>query len=192
MNTEQFRTFLVTAEEGTATGAARGSADPSPRSAVNSPRSRRYSARLCSGADREDSSSLLRVGRCSVGRRTLWTPSTRCSRPSPTCSAAGKDERVRSRACSIPGCGRPIVARGWCRSHYDRWKRYGDATHPGSTRARRVRRRRLRSATQPARAVPCPLRPSPPHGRARTRHPSARRGCRRTAPAEPPTAPPAP
>lgn len=29
-------------------------------------------------------------------------------------------------ACSIRGCGQPHVARGWCRSHYGRWARWGD------------------------------------------------------------------
>lgn len=28
--------------------------------------------------------------------------------------------------CSIPGCGKKIVARGWCRAHYSRWWRWGD------------------------------------------------------------------
>lgn len=30
--------------------------------------------------------------------------------------------------CSVLGCGRVTVARGWCRLHYYRWKRLG---HPG-------------------------------------------------------------
>ena len=28
--------------------------------------------------------------------------------------------------CTIDGCGRPHVARGWCRAHYLRWCRHGD------------------------------------------------------------------
>lgn len=28
--------------------------------------------------------------------------------------------------CSIPNCGKPVLARGWCRSHYERWKRHGE------------------------------------------------------------------
>jgi HNH endonuclease len=31
-----------------------------------------------------------------------------------------------SRPCSVPGCDRPHVARGWCKLHYYRWKRAGD------------------------------------------------------------------
>lgn len=27
--------------------------------------------------------------------------------------------------CSVPGCGRELVARGWCRPHWKRWKRRG-------------------------------------------------------------------
>lgn len=30
------------------------------------------------------------------------------------------------RLCSIPGCGKPHDARGWCKNHYGRWSRYGD------------------------------------------------------------------
>lgn len=28
--------------------------------------------------------------------------------------------------CTIDGCGRPVVARGWCKRHYDRWRRHGN------------------------------------------------------------------
>lgn len=28
--------------------------------------------------------------------------------------------------CSIDGCGNPSRSRGWCASHYDRWRRTGD------------------------------------------------------------------
>lgn len=28
--------------------------------------------------------------------------------------------------CSIDGCGKPVNSRGWCGSHYMRWKRHGD------------------------------------------------------------------
>src|SRR5688572_30541432 len=28
-------------------------------------------------------------------------------------------------ACSVEGCDRPILSRGWCRKHYLRWKRRG-------------------------------------------------------------------
>lgn len=28
--------------------------------------------------------------------------------------------------CSIDGCGKALLARGWCSMHYDRWRRYGD------------------------------------------------------------------
>lgn len=36
--------------------------------------------------------------------------------------------------CSIEGCSRPLVARGWCDTHYRRWKRHGDAEHPAPPR----------------------------------------------------------
>ncbi len=28
--------------------------------------------------------------------------------------------------CSIPECQNPVLARGWCRMHYQRWHKYGD------------------------------------------------------------------
>ena len=28
--------------------------------------------------------------------------------------------------CSIDGCGKPFLAKGWCRLHYSRWGRYSD------------------------------------------------------------------
>lgn len=36
-------------------------------------------------------------------------------------SSAGKDS-----ICIIDGCEKHILARGWCGSHYGRWKRWGD------------------------------------------------------------------
>ena len=32
--------------------------------------------------------------------------------------------------CNIDGCDDPVHGRGWCRSHYMRWWRHGDAEHP--------------------------------------------------------------
>lgn len=28
--------------------------------------------------------------------------------------------------CSVDGCGRPVLARGWCVTHYNRWWAHGD------------------------------------------------------------------
>lgn len=30
------------------------------------------------------------------------------------------------KTCSIDGCGKPNLARGWCSAHWSRWKRNGD------------------------------------------------------------------
>ena len=36
-----------------------------------------------------------------------------------------------AKSCSISDCGRPATRRGWCQSHYDRWRMYGDPLgHP--------------------------------------------------------------
>jgi hypothetical protein len=39
-------------------------------------------------------------------------------------------------ACSIPACGGPHYAHGWCVTHYRRWQRHGDpdADRPVQTR----------------------------------------------------------
>lgn len=33
---------------------------------------------------------------------------------------------MTQRTCSIDGCGKTHVARGWCDTHYGRWRRWGD------------------------------------------------------------------
>jgi hypothetical protein len=33
---------------------------------------------------------------------------------------------MANRTCSIDGCGKPHKARGWCSSHYNAWRAYGD------------------------------------------------------------------
>ena len=32
--------------------------------------------------------------------------------------------------CFISGCDRKVVARGWCKNHYERWRVHGDAAFP--------------------------------------------------------------
>src|SRR5262245_57706262 len=31
-----------------------------------------------------------------------------------------------AKICSIEGCGKPVVGRGWCSKHWQRWKTHGD------------------------------------------------------------------
>lgn len=31
-----------------------------------------------------------------------------------------------SRLCSVQDCGKPASSRGWCKNHWQRWRRYGD------------------------------------------------------------------
>lgn len=65
--------------------------------------------------------------------------------------------------CAVTGCNRPIKARGWCDTHYTRWRRTGDPRgdtpigarsipHPDSYSAVRQRIRRERG---PASALAC-------------------------------------
>jgi HNH endonuclease len=28
--------------------------------------------------------------------------------------------------CSVEGCGKPVIARGWCAGHYNRWRKTGE------------------------------------------------------------------
>lgn len=39
---------------------------------------------------------------------------------------------ANSRLCSIPDCGKPHLARGWCNAHWLRWSRYGDPLAGGT------------------------------------------------------------
>lgn len=32
---------------------------------------------------------------------------------------------VKAKTCSIEGCARPVNARGWCGTHYQRWRNNG-------------------------------------------------------------------
>lgn len=36
------------------------------------------------------------------------------------------------KVCSIEGCGLPVLARGWCSTHYARWRRLGTVELPPS------------------------------------------------------------
>lgn len=38
--------------------------------------------------------------------------------------------------CAVDGCERPVVARGWCECHYQRWRRHGDPVMVGVQRSR--------------------------------------------------------
>lgn len=35
---------------------------------------------------------------------------------------------MSTKVCSVPGCGRPAKARGWCHRCYKRWLKHGDPT----------------------------------------------------------------
>lgn len=39
--------------------------------------------------------------------------------------------------CSVEGCPEPVIARGWCYRHYDRWRKHGDPLAGPRFRARR-------------------------------------------------------
>lgn len=33
---------------------------------------------------------------------------------------------MTNRTCTVDGCKKPHLARGWCSAHYSRWRKYGD------------------------------------------------------------------
>jgi len=39
-----------------------------------------------------------------------------------------------TRTCTIDGCQKPVIARGWCTAHWTRWKRHGDPLGGGIDR----------------------------------------------------------
>jgi len=41
---------------------------------------------------------------------------------------------MTARTCSVEGCGRPVLARGWCVAHYTRWRRGSDMAAPVDAR----------------------------------------------------------
>lgn len=40
--------------------------------------------------------------------------------------------------CTIEGCGKPVVGRGWCGTHYARWKRHGSPTAFATPKEKRI------------------------------------------------------
>lgn len=42
--------------------------------------------------------------------------------------------KATTRTCSIDGCTKPVIARGWCTAHWTRWKRHGDPLAGGVSR----------------------------------------------------------
>jgi hypothetical protein len=64
--------------------------------------------------------------------------------------------------CTIPDCTRPLYARGWCVTHYQRWKRLGHPQPDTPVRSRTTDgtsyaavRRRVRAERGPACAQAC-------------------------------------
>lgn len=49
----------------------------------------------------------------------------------PTCKEV---EMANEHICNVSGCGNIARARGWCVSHYQRWKRHGDPRAGGAVR----------------------------------------------------------
>lgn len=36
------------------------------------------------------------------------------------------DPYGKAKQCNIEDCDKPVVGRGWCKKHYERWRRYRD------------------------------------------------------------------
>ena len=66
------------------------------------------------------------------------------------------------RVCTLPGCGRPHLARGYCRAHYLRWQRHGTpqpqipvANRQSGHLSYRAAHERVRAERGPATAQRC-------------------------------------
>lgn len=46
----------------------------------------------------------------------------------------GGRQPMSKATCSVTGCGKTVLARGWCNLHYKRWHQTGDPGLPGLTR----------------------------------------------------------
>jgi hypothetical protein len=46
---------------------------------------------------------------------------------------------MKQTTCTIDGCAKPAVARGWCSGHYQRWRRNGDPLLDRSLKRRRCK-----------------------------------------------------
>lgn len=47
---------------------------------------------------------------------------------------------MSKRTCTIEGCEKRINARGWCNTHYERWRRHGSTDDPTPTAQERFQR----------------------------------------------------
>lgn len=64
-----------------------------------------------------------------VRRGIMRGPGTLERHPAHSPNLDERSEPMNERTCSVDGCTRPHVARGWCDPHYRRWRRYGDPHH---------------------------------------------------------------
>jgi hypothetical protein len=76
---------------------------------------------MASGFERHDRSSRLQETQWSFERRPLPGRGI----------AVARNEFTKAR-CSIDGCDHPVVGRGWCRTHYNRWHRHGSPLGGGT------------------------------------------------------------
>lgn len=71
-------------------------------------------------------SDLLRCRNRKTPRRCANSPGRDRHHPEGQVPAVDQRYKPDAPVCSIDGCGRRIVARGWCGSHYNRWLEFRD------------------------------------------------------------------
>lgn len=51
------------------------------------------------------------------------------------CAKCRAEARAAMGPCSIEGCPNPYRSHGWCQTHYERWRKYGDPMRKAMTSA---------------------------------------------------------
>lgn len=75
---------------------------------------------------REDTSRCTTI----LSARTAASPATCPCGGTLTTRSATTAPLMASQSCDVPGCGRPHSARGYCGTHYKRWRRGGPVAGP--------------------------------------------------------------
>ncbi len=75
---------------------------------------------------------------CARGLHT-WTPENTASNgPGRLACKVCRDDRRDRPDCAVEGCTGWAKVRGWCNTHYERWRKHGDPLHTTMTGAEMI------------------------------------------------------